>query len=377
MQWHDMDWPLLWDPFNLLEFPVVPVTYLLDASGKVLVVQPNLDRVDDILDRIADEPAALREESRDVGQVPSRSIPRPDEAPIADADPETWSDHSVSLALWEETDRIGEAVDAAVRAVEASNDPVHWFRLGVVLRMRYDSEFRQTGDFADAVNAWSRALDADPNQYIWRRRLQQYGPRLAKPYPFYDWVPQARCDIQSRGESPIELVVEPHGAEYAQPASEIQTERAMDKDSEPDPETQVQADNRGLVDVETVVIPSAPRPGDSARIHLILTPDHARDAHWNNEAGYSELWVDPPPGGWKINNNHQHLPVGPGDVSDETRHLELEVTVPDTAETTETLNGYLLYYVCEGAAGVCVYLRHDLEIPIPIATSESASGLAG
>lgn len=124
------------------------------------------------------------------------------------------------------------------------------------------------------------------------------------------------------------------------------------------------------------MISSVPRPGDSVRVHLILTPDHTRDAHWSNEAGHSELWVAAPPG-WPIDKNHQHLPVGTGDVSDETRHLELEVAVPETAETTETLKGYLLYYGCEGAAGVCVYLRQDLEIPIPITTSRKAVGLAG
>lgn len=375
MQWQNMDWPLLWDPFNLLEFPVVPVTYLLDMAGKVLVVQPLLDRVDDILGRIVDEPAAPGG-GRDAGQVPLSSRPGVTEEPVADTDPQTWSDHAVSLALWEGADRIGEAVNATARAVEASDDPVHWFRLGVVLRMRYDSEFRQAGDFANAVNAWSRALDADPNQYIWRRRLQQYGPRLAKPYPFYDWVPQAREDIEAQGEQPTELVVEPHGAEFAQPASEVQEEGSVEKEPEPDPEARVRTDEKGLVEVEAVVVPSNPRPGDSARVHLILTPDHTREAHWNNEAGHSELWVDPPPD-WKINDNHQHLPVGTGDVSDETRHLELEVVVPDTADTAETITGYLLYYVCEGAAGVCVYLRKDLEIPIPITTSAKAVGLAG
>lgn len=372
MQWQNMDWPLLWDPFNLLEFPVVPVTYLLDSAGRVLLVQPNLDRLDDILGRIVDEPAAPVG-CPDAGQVPSRS--GSSEMPVGDADPQTGSDHAVSLALWEGADRIGEAVDAAARAAERSDYPLHWFRLGVMLRMRYDSTFRQTGDFANAVNAWSKALDADPNQYIWRRRLQQYGPRLAKPYPFYDWVPHAREDIETRGEQPIELAVEPHGAEFAQPASQIET-GPVEKESEPDPEALVRTDEQGLVQVETVVIPSHPRPGDAVRVHLILTPDHTRDAHWNNEAGYSELWVDPP-AGWQIDDNHQHLPVGTGDVSDETRHLELEVAVPETADTAETLNGYLLYYVCEGTAGVCVYLRQNVEIRIPITTSDRAVGLAG
>ena len=170
--------------------------------------------------------------------------------------------------------------------------------------------------------------------------------------------------------------MEPDGAEFAQPASEIQAEGSVEEGSEPDPVARVRTDERGLVEVEIVVIPSASRPGDSARLHLILMPDHTRDAHWNNEAGYSELWVAPPPG-WRVDSNHQHLPVGTGDVSDETRHLEPEVAVPETAETAETLKGYLLYYVCEGAAGVCVYLRQDLEIPIPITTSRKAVGLAG
>lgn len=368
-----MGWPVLWDPFNLLEFPVVPVTYLLDAAGEVLVVQPNLERAQDILERIVDLPPAPGE-VRDAGQIPSRSSPGVTEAPASDAEPQTWSDYAVSLALWGGADGLGEAVDAARLAAERSDDPVSWFRLGVVLRMRYDSEFRRAGDFADAVNAWSRALEADPNQYIWRRRLQQYGPRLAKPYPFYDWVPHAREDIEARGEPPTELVVEPHGAEFAQPASEIQEEGSVEK--EPDPEARVRTDEKGLVEVETVVIPSNPRPGDSVRVHLILTPDQTRDAHWNNEAGDSEIWVDPAPG-WKINDNHQHISVGTGDVSDEPRHLELEVAIPNTAETAETLTGYLLYYVCEGAAGVCIYLRRDLEIRISTTTSSKAVGLAG
>jgi hypothetical protein len=37
-----------------------------------------------------------------------------------------------------------------------------------------------------AVQYWTMALDMDSNQYIWRRRIQQYGPRLEKPYSFYD-----------------------------------------------------------------------------------------------------------------------------------------------------------------------------------------------
>ncbi|HZD22192.1 MAG TPA: hypothetical protein VE569_02150, partial [Acidimicrobiia bacterium] len=204
MQWHEMGWPVLWDPFNLLEFPAVPVTYLLDPAGKVLLVQPLLGRVNDVLRCVLEEPTG----PTDTPEVGSGLIPGVTAKPATDADPRAWSDHAVSIALWRGGDRLDEAVEAARRSVERSDDPIERFRLGVVLRMRYDSRFRQAGDFTNAVDVWGQALNADPNQYIWRRRLQQYGPRLAKPYPFYDWVPQARADIEARGEHPTELVVE-------------------------------------------------------------------------------------------------------------------------------------------------------------------------
>jgi len=375
MQWHEMGWPVLWDPFNILEYPVVPVTYLLDAAGRVLLIQPLLERIDEIQRRILDHPAGPADEPEpdDLATVISPEITS---TPAADAGPITWSDHAVSLAIWGGADRLDEAVAAARRAEERSVDPVVWFRLGVVLRMRYDSADRQSGDFAAAVAAWTRALDTDPNQYIWRRRLQQYGPRLAKPYPFYDWVPKARHDIESRGGQPTELVVEPHGAEFAEPATEVTSGAQVEPVAEPDPDARVQADRKGLVDVETVLIPPVPRPGEAVRVHLILTPNHTLDAHWNNEAGYSELWVNPPQG-WPLDQNHQLLPVGPGDVSDESRHLEFEVKVPESPDTDDTLTGYLLYYACEGATGVCVYRRQDLHIPIPIGIDQETAGLAG
>jgi hypothetical protein len=58
-----------------------------------------------------------------------------------------------------------------------------------VYRARYDSLLRQPGDFRKAVEHWERALALDSNQYTWRRRIQQYGPRLDKLHPYYDWIP--------------------------------------------------------------------------------------------------------------------------------------------------------------------------------------------
>ena len=57
----------------------------------------------------------------------------------------------------------------------------------------------------------------DPSNYIWRRRLQQYGPRLDKPYPFYDWIETARRELKARGIEPHPLRARLTGAEIAQP----------------------------------------------------------------------------------------------------------------------------------------------------------------
>ena len=73
----------------------------------------------------------------------------------------------------------------------------------MALWRRHESEHRRDGDAQAGVVRWTEALTANPNQYIWRRRIQQYGPRLDKPYNFYFWVAEARKEIRDRGEEPF------------------------------------------------------------------------------------------------------------------------------------------------------------------------------
>src|SRR5207249_1815342 len=136
---------------------------------------------------------------------------------------EAWETYASALVEWAETERLGEAIEAYERALRLAPEsgPVH-FRLSVAYRKRYDSDFRQPGDFERAVEQWSAALGSDPNQHIWRRRIQQSGPRLDKPYAFYDWVTTARKEIAERGEIPKSLSVEPAGAEIAHPFGSAQ-----------------------------------------------------------------------------------------------------------------------------------------------------------
>lgn len=48
MQWKQMDWPLMWDPYNLLGLTAVPLTLLLDEHGVIRLSQPLVDKLDDI-----------------------------------------------------------------------------------------------------------------------------------------------------------------------------------------------------------------------------------------------------------------------------------------------------------------------------------------
>ena len=192
-------------------------------------------------------------------------------------------------------ERLGDAVEAYTRAVELEpDDGPAQFGLGVAFRRRFDSEYRHPGDFQSAVDHWGRALSIDPNQYIRRRRIQQYGPRLDKPYPFYDWVPRARADIVSRGETPWPLPVEPSGAEFARPA---RTFSAGDPDApEPDRDDRIRHDARGFILARTTVVPSEAKPGATVRVHLDFRPNGAIGAHGNKEAEPMQGGVSAPVG---------------------------------------------------------------------------------
>ena len=361
MQWKQMAWPVLWDPFNILDFKVVPVSYVVDPNGVVLVVHPSLDKAEELERRIRSTSApvvASRTIEDSTGVFGPELVDRSDK----DLDPAVRSRRAAALGLW--GDDLNESVEEARLVVESWSDPTALFRLGVTLLMRHDSSQRQPGDFAGAVEAWNRALVADPDQYIWRRRLQQYGPRLSKPYPFYDWVPDARSDIRDRGDEPVELTTEPQGSEFADPADESADLPETASDQRPD--ARVTEDPGRLIAVDPVVIPPVAPPGHTVRIHLFLKPNQELDAHWNNEAGFSEAWVDPPEG-WLASPEHQHLPPGSGDVSSETRHIESEVTIPeDAGSSTVEIPIDLFYYGCEGRSGVCVYRRQQARVEITV-----------
>jgi tetratricopeptide (TPR) repeat protein len=368
-QWQGFAWPILHDPINVLGSSAVPILVALDEQGIVRATKPPLETFETaFLSKTF--PAKVR------GDRPRRLTP---EVPWRRASPDfqalrqraeeagrstAWRALGDALALWGGEKGVSAAIAAYTRAARlAPKDAVTQFRLGVCYRRRYDSGQRQAGDFQAAIDHWGRALDLKPNQYIWRRRIQQYGPRLDKPYAFYDWVAVAEKEIAARGEKPVALQVRPGDAEIAQPVKAFPVKAP--KAHSPDPEGKVQRDKRGLIHAEVTVVPPRARPGRAVRIHVVLQPDARQKAHWNNEADPLRLWLDPPEG-WQV---AQRLLVSPRvkkAVTEEERTLAFEVKAPARARGKIRLPAYALYHVCE-AGGQCRFLRLDLPIEVQVA----------
>lgn len=361
MQWKRMTWPILTDPLNLLGVSVVPVTVAIDEHGIVRAIDPRPERIqEEFLEKRYDAPPPA-----DGGATALPDLERPREPAAGAGSAADWRAYGDALFLWGAGARLDEAIDAYERAIETDpEDAPARFRRGVALRARYDSPRRRANDFQGAVEAWEQALDLDPNNYIWRRRIQQYGPRLEKPYPFYDWVETARSEIRARGESPAPLAVEPGGAELARPAKTLEGPDVPAK--EPDPRGRIHRDRGSFVNVEATVVPATLRRGAAARVHLEFRPNVEKKAHWNNEVAGLTVWVAPP-AGWEIDKRSLSAPRPPQPVSQETRRVEFEVRIPaDAKPGVMTLPAYALYYVCEDVRGVCLYRRQDLDIPLQV-----------
>lgn len=342
MQWQRLDFPVLADPLNLLEVTVVPIAVLLDEQG---VVRQVLRRPDELADALTKLAAPVKPTDRAQQTKPLHRL-----------NEYLWTDDQ--RRFWRALKFLG----ALVR--KEPGNGAYRFARGVVYRMRFDSPLRQMEDFAAAAHDWEGALEQYPNQYIWRRRIQQYGPRLDKPYPFYNWITQARREIRGRGETPVALRTEPSGAEFAAPAPRF--EAAATQPANPDPDARIERDLSPYILAEIAAVPRRLKPGSATRVHVVLRPNPRRDAHWNNETGPLVFWVDPPPG-WRVTARRITLPAAPTAISSETRRVEFEVRVPDDADPTRTtISGFALYGVCEGEAGACLYRRMDLAVAVEV-----------
>ncbi len=370
-QWREFGWPIFVDSLNLLDMEVVPVPVAIDERGVV--------RHESI------RPRQLVKKFLEIDYPPAASTPiviapRPKIDQLrADAErtqtAEAWRKLGDALFFEGGKVTVSGAAKAYEQAIAAdSTDARAHFRLGVVLRTRYESaELREKGDAQRAVEQWGFALSLNPNQYIWRRRIQQYGPRLDKPYNFYFWVDEARKEIKARGETPVQLAVEPAGSELAPPAKR----RGADGDrsavsvatSAPscrETNESLHRDDRPFVAIESIVTPARVRPGQRVRVRVGFQLNRKTRPYWNNEARELAVCLDPPPG-LSLGEGSLVFPNPSKAETQEDRAVEFEVTIAEEAQPgVISMSAYALYYVCENKGGKCRYLRKDFAVSIEI-----------
>jgi hypothetical protein len=353
-QWKEFDFPILWDPFNLTGSDAVPKHIFVDEFGIVRHTRLSTqDFEEEFLFKDYPEPDAEPDTAKDLGAGLVQL------GKFAEGTFEHDHYQALSNILWGGTPTLDEGIEILEAQVsERPEDAALHFRAGVARRMRYDSELTRPEDFQSAVNHWESALTLVPGQYIWRRRIQQYGPRMDKPYNFYSWVEQAQKDIAMRGEEPHPLAVSLTPAELAEEATFQESSGHVEPKAAGLPR-----DEEGFVQIETAVAFGTTGNEPVASVHLALRPNPAKEAHWNHEAGALQVWVTPP-AEWKVDRRLlEHAPRSDVATSEELRNLSFEVRLP-SGVSEGVLEAYALYFVCEGVDGVCMFLRQDFEIPV-------------
>lgn len=269
-------------------------------------------------------------------------------------------------ATWQQGNSVSTCLRLLHQYLEITDSAaIDYFRLGVLYRMRHDSEHRQPGDFQAAIDAWAEALDKDPNQYIWRRRIQQYGPMSDKPYPFYDWVETAHREITERGETPVAIPQALTQAELGTEGSALVPEGDI---TNPDPDARVTTDD-GIITITSATTPDTQNPGSRRALVEFAT---TAAGHWNNEAEPLTVWInaDDLPDGWAVESPlliHSPSDAAEQASSDEPRIIDFGLTHPADAAGTFTLTGYALYNVCEADdLGRCLYRRQAFEVVVEL-----------
>ncbi len=363
VQWHQLAWPILHDPINLMQVTGVPIEVAIDEHGIVRSLKPNLETLErEFLDRTfaADGARPLA----GPGAVTRPDLPALRRLAEQDGSCPAWRDLGDALVLWAGPDGLNEAIHAYTEALHAKPDDgdAH-FRLGVCYRMRSESQRPLPGDFQMAVDHWMTARVLEPSRYIWRRRVEQYGPRLTKPYPFYDWVPTADQEIRARGEQPVELRAWPTRSEIAGPIRK--GEVSPDDAQPPDPGGRIARDTQGLVQAEVTVVPPRVKPGEVVRVYVTLRPNEARQACWSDEDEPLRVWIDVPPG-WRA--QPQLLAIARIDRPNrlQPQCVELEMKTATDADGASRVIATALYRVCENTDGTHRLLRQDIPIAVTV-----------
>ncbi len=348
-RWKNLDIPILWDPFNLTASKAVPNFTLVDEHG---VIRARRARVKDL------------EGFLQTDYYTPKGLPAGPDGPAdllvqgIGAEAGRW--HAMSRTLWNRSADPSGLIEVLEREPKADRSPDDLFHLGVAYRLRHDSEFVRAGDFSAAVSAWQHALRARPDQYIWRRRLQQYGPLTDKPYPFYGWIQEAQAALRARGEAeePLDaaLTLSEQSRAVGSDGVEVLTKN-------PDPDGGIPADVDDLLVVQAAMVFDTTGRTRVGRLHLEVRPRAQDLAAWHGGTDPLVVWIDVP-SGWRAASAGLARDLTES-AANETIHFELDVEAPEGAEAETTLHGYVLAPICRAADGTCLYVRKPWTLRSP------------
>lgn len=333
--WKELDGIIAVDALNQLEVTLVPITLAIDEWGIVRHVVGRRE------DPNAFVQAFLREEFEPPKLAKS---PRNKKTTLK------AKERSRQALL--NTRKNSRRIEELERHLNQNRgDAKGWFELGVLYRARYDMGVGEAQDFQRAVDAWGEALALNPDQYIWRRRIQQYGPRLAKPYPFYDWVQEATAELGVGLKTPLTQ------SEISSRDSQVTSRETMKAPTAAD---RVTVDQEHVA-VQSVVVPAAAEVASAVRVYLSFDLNTKHDVHWNHEAQGLQVWWDIPEG-VQVTGTFIDPPRTDVAVSEEQRTLEFEVVKPSSKPLK--LRGKAFYYICLGEDGACLYRTQPLELEL-------------
>ena len=168
-QWQQLDWPILWDPFNTTGAVAVPNAYLIDEHGILQGKRLNEEALAAFMEaefEAPDEPVPTSESTDRLYQAQTVDGPRPD--PLVVNPPQTYW-QLISDAMWHRDTAMGSGISlvrffSLVRFYSSDRQisGFDYFADGVLYRMRYDSDEREEDDFQAAIDAWAKALELDP-----------------------------------------------------------------------------------------------------------------------------------------------------------------------------------------------------------------------
>lgn len=355
-QWQGFQWPIAVDSLNLYGLPSIPIAMAVDEHGilRMSRVRPG-EKFDKFLKTKYPEPQ-IKSPPKDYQNLDACR----EQLKIAET-AENLIKLGTAEFLFGGKDRLTRAITAFERACDKEPaNAIAAFRLGVAYRRRFDESRATTTDFQSASAAWSKALDLNPGQYIWRRRIQQFGPRLQKPYNFYRWISTAKKELIAAKKKPVALTIPLTASEKMQK----EDTPAVTTNKNPDPKKMVSNDDKKLARVARAVVPAKVSKGKTARLHILLSPSKKLRSHWDPEAGPIKLWLEGDLA-WKrsgtLSQSNDLLSIKAA------RSVEIEVQIPVDAESgPRELKGFVLYPICEDTDGTCQFLRQDFSIEVRV-----------